>query len=66
MSPRDIHIIIKEEIARRQKHKDQEQSAEAYRLFSEGKTPIEAAIILNLPASKVSTIQRILDAKGTR
>jgi hypothetical protein len=53
MSIRDISAIIKEEIARRQKHKDQELSAEAYRLFSEGKTPIEVAIILNLPASKV-------------
>ena len=52
MSPRDIHTIIKEEQARRQKHKQQELSAEAYKLFSEGKTPIEVAIILNLPASK--------------
>ena len=58
MSPRDIHIIIKEEIARRQKHKDQEQSAEAYRLFSEGKTTIKVASALNLPASKVSKLFR--------
>ena len=29
ISPRDIHAIIKEEIARRQKHKDQELSTEA-------------------------------------
>src|ERR671921_1567331 len=53
ISPRDIHAIIKEEIARRQKHKDQELSAEAYKLFSEGKTTVQVAIILNLPASKV-------------
>jgi predicted HTH domain antitoxin len=58
ISPRDIHAIIKEEIARRQKHKDQEQSAEAYRLFSEGKTTIEVASALNLPASKVSKLFR--------
>ena len=58
ISPRDIHAIIKEEIARRQKHKDQEQSAEAYRLFSEGKTTIEVASALNLPASKVSKLYR--------
>ena len=53
MSPRDIHAIIKEEIARRQKHKDQELSAEAYKLFSEGKTTVHVATMLNLPVSKV-------------
>jgi hypothetical protein len=46
MSLRDIHAIIKEEEARRQKHKQQEISAQAYQLFSEDKTPIEVAIIL--------------------
>jgi DNA-binding CsgD family transcriptional regulator len=56
MSPRDIHAIIKEEEARRQKYKQQEISAQAYQLFSEGKTPVEVAIILNLPASKVSKL----------
>src|SRR5215210_1781714 len=58
ISPRDIHAIIKEEEARRQRHKQQEISAQAYQLFSEGKTPIEVAIILNLPASKVSKLYR--------
>ena len=53
MSPRDIHTIIKEEIARSQKHKQEEQSTEAYQLFSEGKTTVKVAIALNLPASKV-------------
>jgi predicted DNA-binding protein YlxM (UPF0122 family) len=56
ISPRDIHAIIKEEIARRQKHKDQELSAEAYKLFSEGKTTVQVATMLNLPASKVSKL----------
>jgi predicted transcriptional regulator len=58
MSPRDIHAIIKEEEARRQKYKQQEISAQAYQLFSEGKTPIEIAIILKIPASKVSKLYR--------
>jgi hypothetical protein len=58
MSPRDIHVIVNEEQARRQKHKQQEISAQAYKLFSEGKTPVEVAIILNLPASKVSKLYR--------
>jgi hypothetical protein len=58
ISPRDIHAIIKEEQARRQKHNQQEISAQAYELFSEGKTPIEVAIILTLPASKVSKVYR--------
>jgi DNA-binding CsgD family transcriptional regulator len=56
ISPRDIHAIIKEEQARRQKYKQQEISAQAYKLFSEGKTPVEVAVILNLPASKVSKL----------
>jgi DNA-binding CsgD family transcriptional regulator len=65
MSPRDIHAIIKEEEARRQKYKQQEISAQAYQLFSEGKTPVEVAIILNLPASKVSKLYReYWDLKG--
>jgi hypothetical protein len=58
ISPRDIHVIIKEEEARRQKYKQQELSAKAYKLFSEGKTPLQVAIILNLPASKVSKLYR--------
>jgi predicted DNA-binding protein YlxM (UPF0122 family) len=65
ISPRDIHAIIKEEEARRQKHKQQEISAQAYQLFSEGKTPIEVAIILKIPASKVSKLYReYWDLKG--
>ena len=58
MSIRDISIILKEEESRRQKNKQQEISAQAYQLFSEGKMPIEVAIILNLPASKVSKLYR--------
>jgi hypothetical protein len=58
VSSRDIHAIIKEEQARQQKHKQQEISTQAYQLFSEGKTPVEVAIILNLPASKVSKLYR--------
>ena len=58
ISPRDIHTIIKEEQARRQKLKQQELSSKAYQLFSEGKTPIEVATLLNLPASKVSKLYR--------
>jgi hypothetical protein len=54
MSPRDIHAIIKEEEARRQKHKQQEMSAKAYKLFSEGKTPLEVAIALNLKESEAT------------
>jgi hypothetical protein len=56
MSPRDIHAIIKEEEARRQKDKQQELSAEAYKLFSEGKTPVQVAITLNLGQPEVSKL----------
>jgi DNA-directed RNA polymerase specialized sigma subunit len=58
MSPRDVHTIIKEEESRRQKHKQQELSSKAYQLFSEGKTAVQVATMLNLPASKVTRLQR--------
>jgi hypothetical protein len=52
ISPRDIHAIIKEEKARRQKYEHEKQqqeiSSKAYKLFSEKKSPVEVAIILNL------------------
>ncbi|HKG71138.1 MAG TPA: hypothetical protein VKA87_04525 [Nitrososphaeraceae archaeon] len=48
MSIRDISNILKEEEARRQKYKDQQQrqelSSEAYKLFSEGKTPVSHSV----------------------
>jgi hypothetical protein len=58
ISPHDMHIIIKEEEARRQKHKQQELSAESYKLFSEGKAPVEVAIILNLREPEVTKLYR--------
>ena len=61
MSPRDIHAIIKEE-ARRQKYKAQQQrqelSSKAYKLFSEKKTTVEVAIILNLREPEVTKYNR--------
>jgi predicted HTH domain antitoxin len=55
ISPRDIHAIIKEEEARRQKYKDQQQeedlSARAYELFSQGETPLQVAISLKIRQS---------------
>jgi len=58
ISPRDIHAIIKEEIARRQKHKQQEISAQAYQLFSQGKTPLQVAIELNIRQSEATKYYR--------
>ena len=62
MSICDISTILKEEESKRQKYKHQQRrqelSSEAYRLFSEGKTTLEVAITLNLPASKVSKLYR--------
>ena len=56
MLPRDIHAIIKEEEARRQKCKQQELSSKAYKLFSEGKTSVQVAITLNLGPSQVTKL----------
>jgi hypothetical protein len=62
MSIRDISAIIKEEEARRQNYKDQQQrqelSAEAYKLFSEGKTLVQVAIILNLREPEVTKLYK--------
>ena len=62
MSPRDIHIIIKEEKARRQKYEHQQRRQEitskAYKLFSEGKTAVEVATILKLREPEVSKLHK--------
>ena len=58
ISPHDIHAIIKEEEARRQKYKQQELSASAYELFNKKKTTVEGAIALNLTEPRVSKLYR--------
>lgn len=62
MSIRDISAISKEEESRQQKYKDQQQqeevSSQAYKLFSEGKTPLVVAITLNLREPKVNKLYR--------
>jgi hypothetical protein len=58
VSIRDISSVLKEEELKRQKHKDQELCSKAYKLFSEGKTPVEVAIILNLREPEVTKLYR--------
>ena len=62
ISPRDMHTIIKEEESRRQKYEHQQQqqelSSRGYILFSEGKTSIQVAIILNLREPEVTKLYR--------
>jgi transposase len=62
MSIRDISAIIKEEEARRQKYKHQQEhkeiSSKAYNLYSEGKTRVEVAIILYLRAPEAIKLYR--------
>src|SRR5215210_8391443 len=62
MSIRDISNILKEEEARRQKYKDQQQqeelSAQAYELFSQGKTPLQVAISLKIRQSVPTKLYR--------
>jgi hypothetical protein len=62
MSPCDIHAIIMQEEARRQKHKHQQHRQEitskAYHLFSEGKTSVQVAIILNLREPEVTKLYK--------
>jgi DNA-binding CsgD family transcriptional regulator len=60
MSIRDISAILKQEESKRQKYKDQQQqeevSSKAYKLFSEGKTLVQVAIILNLREPEVTKL----------
>ena len=58
MLPCDIHAIIKEEEARRQKYKQQETCAQAYELFSQGKKPLQVAIALNIRQSEAMKYYR--------
>ena len=62
MSIRDISAIIKEEEARRQKYRYQQQqgevSSKAYKLFSKGKTTMEVVIALNLRAQEIINMYR--------
>jgi predicted DNA-binding protein YlxM (UPF0122 family) len=62
ISPRDIHAIIKEEEAKLQKYKDQQQqeerSSKAYKLFCEKKSPVEVAIALNLGQPDATKLYR--------
>jgi hypothetical protein len=40
-------------------------AAQAYKLFSEGKTPLEVAVTLNLRESEATKFYRVLEAKTT-
>jgi hypothetical protein len=69
ISPRDISTILIEEESRRQKYKHQQQqgevSSKAYKLFSEGKRPVEVAVALNLRARSNQIVHRVLETKAT-
>jgi hypothetical protein len=64
MSPRDIRVILnkiakeKTEGSKQQEQQQLSLSAQAYKLFSEGKTPLEVAIELNLGESEATKFYR--------
>jgi hypothetical protein len=58
MSIRDISAILKKEESKRQKYKDQEISSKAYELFSQGKTPLQVVIALNIRQSEATKYYR--------
>ena len=62
ISPRDIHANIKEEEVRRLQYKHQQKqedlSAQAYELFSQGKTPLQVAISLKIRQSVATKLYR--------
>jgi len=58
MSIRDISAILKGEESKRQKYKNKELSSKAYELFSQGKTPLQVAIALNIRQSEATKYYR--------
>jgi DNA-binding CsgD family transcriptional regulator/uncharacterized protein (UPF0335 family) len=62
MSFRDIGVIKKEadknKEIQQQQTREQYQSSRAYKLFSEGKSPVQVAIELNIKAQQAITFQR--------
>jgi outer membrane murein-binding lipoprotein Lpp len=77
MSFRDIRVItdkVKAEVEREARHTDEEEiddnerkskESQAFKLFSEGKKPVEVVIALDLPADHVQAIyQEYWDLKG--
>jgi hypothetical protein len=56
MCPRDIGIILKKASGEEEEKQDRKQSpsSQAYKLFSEGRTPIEVAIALDLGESETT------------
>jgi transposase len=75
MSFRDIGYILKREglshgIVTVEKDNNipsnnNEKATEAYRLFSEGKTPLEVAIELDLREKQVNKLYRVLEAEAS-
>ena len=63
MSIRDISPILREEESKRQRHKDLQQQGEissnAYDLFSNGKSPVEVAIALNLREPEATILYQL-------
>jgi hypothetical protein len=58
MSIRDISIILKEEESKQQNYKQHEISTQAYKLFSEGKRPVEVAVALSLREPEATKLYR--------
>ena len=42
------------------------QSTQAYKLFSDGKAPIEVAVASNIRARDSTILQRVLEAEATK
>jgi transposase len=79
ISPRDIGVILNKAVEEKTEakgqqdnntdtEKNQEQhlslSTQAYKLFSERKTPLEVSIALNLRESEATKFCRVLEAKA--
>ena len=73
MSFRDIGVILKKTFPEKAEGLKEQQeelqqlsvSTQAYKLFSEGKRPVEVAIALNLRARGNQIVDRILETKTT-
>ena len=54
MSPRDIKVIIDKAYQEKERQEHKSIFVQAYELFSQGKTPLQVSIILNIGATQVT------------
>ena len=58
ISPRDIKAILEKPVKEMELKQSMSLSSQAYKLFSEGKSPLQVAIVLNLRDAQVTELYK--------